>query len=91
MAESGREGVSTGGKGRVTSRSSSESASSSRVKVSPVTSSAAIEEKMEEDEQDRIHRLEEAVRELLDLCARYVVPSSLTVSAEVSSSYLLAW
>lgn len=44
----------------------------SRVKVSPFTSSARIEEKMLEDEHDRIAKLEEAVRELLDLCARYV-------------------
>ena len=42
-----------------------------RVKVSPFTSSARIDEKMLEDEHDRIAKLEEAVRELLDLCARY--------------------
>jgi hypothetical protein len=50
-----------------------------RVKVSPFTSSARIEEKMLEDEHDRIAKLEEAVRELLDLCARYVCSLELVV------------
>jgi hypothetical protein len=59
-----------------------------RVKVSPFTSSARIEEKMLEDEHDRIAKLEEAVRELLDLCARYVGLASerceyLEISEEV--------
>jgi hypothetical protein len=51
-----------------------------RVKVSPFTSSARIEEKMLEDEHDRIAKLEEAVRELLDLCARCVRARALVRS-----------
>jgi hypothetical protein len=35
-----------------------------------MTPSAAVEEQIAKDEQDRIRKLEEAVRELLDLCAR---------------------
>ena len=67
----GRGGMGGGGSDGA-SNGSSRSSQPTRVKVSPFTSSARIEEKMLEDEHDRIAKLEEAVRELLDLCARYV-------------------